>query len=262
MIKFKNSEVFAFMLTIFNNKCDFQRADCRVAVLPIGAVEQHGSHLPVGTDTFISSELARRIAGELDAYLLPAIPIACSIEHRLTKGTVYMKAATLAALIKDIAESLQFSGFRKLYLVNGHGGNWIIKPTIRELNRELQELDVILVSTQLARSRIQEVMEYGVPPDIHAGETETSLMLHLHRESVGAIQVPPDRTFYPQDYMDYFDAAQLSEDGYWGYPERATAEKGKKWLDILVEVALEYIRHIEETRQKLNHCTDAEPEDH
>lgn len=244
------------MLTIYNNKCDFQRSDCEIAVLPIGAVEQHGSHLPVGTDTFISSELAKRVAEELNAYLLPAIPIACSIEHRLTKGTVYMKAATLAAIIRDIAESLQFSGFRKLYLVNGHGGNWVLKPTVRELNRELSKLNVVLVSTQSARARILEVMEHGVPPDIHAGETETSLMLYLHQQHVGPIQVPAERVFYPQDYMDYFDAAQLSEDGYWGYPELATAEKGEKWLNILVEAAMANIRDIETTRLKLKQADD------
>lgn len=239
------------MLTMYNNKCDFQQSDCTAAVLPIGALEQHGSHLPVGTDTMISNEVASRIAAKLAAYLLPALPISCSIEHRETKGTVYIKAMTLYALIEDIAESLEYSGFKKLYVINGHGGNWIIKQAVREVNRKSKGLDVVLLSSQSARGRMLEVMEHAVPPDIHAGETETSLMLHLHETHVGQIRSTTNKEFPPQDYLDYFDITELTEDGYWGFPECATADKGKRWLDLVVEVMLEQIQHIEEIRRHI-----------
>jgi len=133
------------MLTMYNSKRDFEASDCTTAVLPVGAIEQHGSHLPVGTDTIFAGEYAARLAEKLDAYLLPVLPITSSIEHRKGKGTVYINGETLSLLLRDIAESLQISGFRKLIIVNFHGGNWTIKPTVRRLNRELAELQTILV---------------------------------------------------------------------------------------------------------------------
>ncbi|MDF2726364.1 MAG: putative creatinine amidohydrolase [Paenibacillus sp.] len=239
------------MLTYLNNKTAFQRQDTTVAVLPIGALEQHGSHLPVGTDTIIACELAARLARRLDAYLLPALPITCSIEHRKTKGTVYIKAATLASLIRDITESLQYSGFRKLYVVHGHDGNWIVKPTIRELNREFADIDVMLITMHEARERMLETGDHPVSPDIHAGETETSIMLHLHPDLVGEVHAADQRQFPPQGDLDYFDMAELTADGYWGSPELATADKGQRWLDLLEEAALQRIRHIDESRERI-----------
>src|SRR5690242_12092910 len=127
------------MLNMYNTRRDFLTTDCTTAVLPVGAIEQHGSHLPVGTDTIIAGEIALRIAERLDAYLLPSISIASSIEHREAKGTVYLKADTLALVIRDITESLQYSGFKRLIIYNGHGGNWILKPTVRQLDRDFKD---------------------------------------------------------------------------------------------------------------------------
>lgn len=239
------------MLTIFNNKREFQSSNCTVAVLPLGAVEQHGSHLPVGTDIIISSELARRVAEEINAYLLPVIPITCSIEHRESKGTVYIRAATLSAMIRDIAESLQYSGYKKLYLINGHAGNWILKPTIRELNREFPNIEVVLVSTQSARERMLEIFDYALPHDIHAGETETSVIMYLQESLVSEINLDKEKTLYPQDFLDYFDMSEITSDGYWGHPENASSEKGEKWINMLLEAALDYIQKINNTQTKL-----------
>src|SRR5438309_1400121 len=117
------------MLTISNTRPDFSSTKTTIAIWPIGAVEQHGAHLPVSTDVLLAEALAERIARPLGAYLLPVLPITCSIEHRLSRGTVYVRAETLAAVVRDVAASLQESGFRRLVLVNAHGGNWILKPT-------------------------------------------------------------------------------------------------------------------------------------
>lgn len=239
------------MLTLFHSKRDFQQSDTSCAVLPIGALEQHGSHLPVGTDTLIASELASRLARKLNAYLLPALPITCSIEHRETKGTVYIRAATLANLIRDIVESLAYSGFRNLYVINGHDGNWIIKPTIREINREFADIGVTLITMHVADARMLEMAGQPTQPDLHAGELETSIMLHLHPDRVGQIRSTDKRQFALQDDLDYFDMAELTEDGYWGFPERATADKGRRWLDLLEETALERIRHLDSSRERL-----------
>lgn len=242
------------MLTMYSNRKDFQKAEGDTAILPVGALEQHGSHLPYGTDTIIAGALAERLAVTLDAYLLPPISIASSIEHRADKGTVYLKADTLALVIRDIAESLQYSGFKRLLLINGHGGNWILKPTIRQLNRDFTdrsaEMEVILIHTSVALGRQHEVMEH-TKSDIHGGEKETSHILHLYPEHVKDYVPQAAPTNVPQDFMDYFDVTELTEDGYWGYPEAASAEKGEKMMDLMVECSLGYLQQIEREKERI-----------
>ncbi|MBO9610339.1 MAG: creatininase family protein [Paenibacillaceae bacterium] len=239
------------MLTIHHTKRDFEETDCTVAVLPVGAVEQHGSHLPVGTDTLFAEAFAKGVAVALDAYLLPAIAIASSIEHRKGKGTVYIQSDTLALIVRDIAASLQYAGYRKLIVVNFHGGNWVLKPTIRNLNRELANLDVILLQYDAAAHRHGEIFKH-TQGDLHAGEFETSLMLHLYPELVKTIKRPEQaREFVPQAFMDYFDVTELTEDGYWGFPEEGTADKGKRLMELLVQCGLEYLERVERTREEI-----------
>jgi creatinine amidohydrolase len=233
---------------------DFQTVPCDTAILPVGALEQHGSHLPLGTDTIIASALAERMAEQLDAYLLPPIAIASSIEHRDGKGTVYLKATTLALVIQDIAESLRYSGFKRLLIVNGHGGNWIIKPMVRQIVRDLKDnnadMDVFLIHTSVALNRQHEVMEH-VKHDIHGGEKETSLMLYLRKELVGEIVPQQSPTTVPQDYMDYFDVTELTEDGYWGFPEGASEQKGEAMMQLMVECAMDYLRDYDEVKSRI-----------
>jgi creatinine amidohydrolase len=234
------------MRTMRDNARAFDEASAppRDAVLAVGAVEQHGAHLPVGTDCFIAEHVAARLAEKLDAYLLPPLSITSSIEHRLTRGTVYLKAPTLAAVVRDIAESLRFSGFRRLVLVNGHGGNWILKPTIRQINRDFPDFRAVLLHTDIGLSQAAGVLEH-LQGDVHAGEFETSVMLHIHPELVGPIEPARETTFPPQHFMDYFDTAELTSTGYWGFPEKATAEKGRKMLDLTLQCALEHLEAIE-----------------
>lgn len=246
------------MLTMRNTKKDFEQATCTTAILPVGALEQHGSHLPVGTDTIIAEELAGRIAAKLDAYLLPALPITSSIEHRDGPGTVYLRATTLALVIRDIADSLRHAGYRRLILVNFHGGNWMLKPTIRQLNRDYadsgSEMRTILLYTPgIPDARVAAAMEHP-QGDIHAGEFETSIMLALAGGDVGDIRPQSRPTDAWQDEMDYFDTIELTEDGYWGFPEAATAAKGERLIELQVDIALRYLARLEarirEAREK------------
>lgn len=242
------------MLTMYNTKKDFASSGTATAVVPIGAVEQHGSHLPVGTDAVIAEAFARRLAEELDAYLLPVLAFSSSIEHRDSKGTVYLKADTLALVVRDICESLAYSGYSRIVLVNAHGGNWILKPTVRQLNRDFADrghhAEAVLIHSSVALGRQSEVTKH-VHNDIHGGEKETSLMLHLCGEHVREPVPQTAAPDVPQDYMDYFDVAELTEDGYWGYPEEADADKGVRLLELMVECALDYLRQLDATRERV-----------
>ncbi|MFK7697585.1 creatininase family protein [Paenibacillus sp. HJGM_3] len=250
------------MLTMYNTRRDFEQAGCRTAVLPIGALEQHGSHLPVGTDTIFAQELARRLADKLNAYLLPALPISSSIEHRDSHGTVYIRSTTLALFVRDIAESLRYAGYRQLVVVNFHGGNWSLKPAIRQLNKDFEaqgtDMKVVLIFTPgIPDPRTPTILQH-TQHDIHAGEFETSLMLSHAPELVRDIRPQRAPTTVPQDYMDYFDTSELTEDGYWGFPEAATAEKGRLLMDLQVDIALNYLEKLEVFRQqvKAKHATE------
>jgi creatinine amidohydrolase len=208
----------------------------------------------VGTDSIVSGAIAERLAERLNAYLLPCISIASSIEHREAKGTVYLRADTLALVIRDIAESLQYSGFKRLVIYNGHGGNWILKPMVRQLDRDFKsrgvDMEVILIPPNIALKRQGEIMEH-VQHDIHGGEKETSIMLHLCKEHVKPPIPQHAPTVVPQDFMDYFDVTELTEDGYWGFPEEANEEKGRRMFELTVECALDYLNEIERERRKI-----------
>ena len=199
----------------------------------------------------LAEAIAKPIAERLDAYLLPAVAISASIEHRKARGTVYLRAKTLALVIGDIAESLRESGFRRLVIVNFHGGNWILKPTIRELNRDLPDFRVVLVNPELPASVAKDILDHPAG-DIHAGEFETSLMLHLHPNDVRAIPQNGTRSFPPQPFLDYFDSTQLTAEGYWGWPEAATAEKGRRTFEALVAAGLRFIDEVQEMEHKLS----------
>jgi creatinine amidohydrolase len=239
------------MLTVHATRTEFNTQPCTTAVLPVGAVEQHGKHLPFGTDLMLANALAKPIAEKLDAYLLPPIAISASMEHRKARGTVYLRPETLALVIRDIAHSLHGSGFQRLVVVNFHGGNWILKPTIRSLNRDLPGFRVVLLQPDLPAAEAEKIFEH-TSGDVHGGEYETSLMLHLFPDEVRKVPSGGARSFPPQAFLDYFDTTELTEDGYWGWPEAATAQKGQRAFEALVASSLRFVEQIQEMERKLS----------
>jgi creatinine amidohydrolase len=165
---------------------DFRRLDMEriVAVLPVGAVEQHGPHLPVRVDTAIVDGImqhaAARMADDCPALILPTISIGKSNEHSAYPGTLTLSAETLGRLWYEVCESIHRAGVRKVVFVNSHGG----QPQIMEIVcRELRvRLGMLAVSSQW--SRFTDLSDLFTATErkhgIHAGEIETSAMLYLH----------------------------------------------------------------------------------
>ncbi|MFQ3620946.1 MAG: creatininase family protein [Spirochaetales bacterium] len=202
-----------------------------LAILGVGAIEQHGDHLPISTDYLIAQEVSFRVAEQIQAFLLPAIPYSDSLVHRGFAGTVYLKPQTLRSIIQDIGESLSLWKVKYCALLNCHGGNFILIPTVREWNLEGRIPKFFYID---AYSPLGEVMEKNV----HACEVETSLLLYLQADSVRMEKAKDYVPDLPRPDLSHFSMKTLCPGGVWGYPSKATAEKGKFYFEKMVDYAV------------------------
>jgi creatinine amidohydrolase len=232
----------------------FEVRDARpdMAVLPVGATERCGLHLPVGTTTIILDTLARRVSERLKGtvYLLPTMPLGSSGLHQGTAGTIVLEWSTLMQVVYDVIESLVAQGIRKVAVINGLGGanettvrpreNYIVKTTVRQLNYDLAELDAIWVQPFTVTGKDLVHILDSAEQDVHAGELATSLMLYLDPEAVkgkGVDHLPKEG----KEYLDYVAFKKLCPGGVWGKPSLASADKGKRALEVAVERTVAYI---------------------
>ena len=213
-----------------------------LAVLPVGAFEQHGSHLPLATDSLIAGALAAGLAERLGALLLPVLPVSCSQEHAGFPGTVWLAAGTLAAVVGDIRASLAHAGIGRLAIVNAHGGNLVLAHLAREANLEAPRV-------WLGPGRhIQEAafaaagIETGVHDDMHAGEYETSVLLHCHPGLVRMEEAADELAERP--LLAVRGLAAYSRSGAVGRPTRATAGKGRAALEAMVDAMAAEVRDV------------------
>jgi len=141
-------------------------------VLPVGSTEQHGPHCPLGTDHMTADAVANDVGERVGLPVLPVVPVGVSSHHRQFTGTLWAPPAVFRDYIKAIILSAASHGPRKFFIVNGHGGN---TPSLKEVAEELRSDDDIFVAIATA---------YPAKLDGHAGEDETSLILHLRPELV------------------------------------------------------------------------------
>lgn len=215
-----------------------------VVVLPVAALEQHGPHLPVWTDSFIGHALAVRgaeLAEDLPAVVLPPMWMGLSEHHFPFGGTISLDYATFAAVLRCVTRSILADGFRRLFLLNSHGGN--IEPlavSARELAHEFGIPVVTTTMTKLAPDAIRAALE--TQPGIqHACEGETSLWLHLDPGQVRQDQIA--HTISPGG----FSAGDAAATRFWSFAERApvtgvrgdpraaTAEKGSAIFEAMAQ---------------------------
>ncbi len=209
-----------------------RRAD--VAVLPVGSYEQHGAFLPLATDTVIAVTVAQAVGAAHPVLQLPPVTISCSHEHAAWPGTVSISAATLHAVVTDIAESLRRGGIEKLVLVSGHGGNYVLANVVQEASARGQSMALFPTEVDWARARAAGGVETGPDTDMHAGELETSLLLHAHPDLVRADYAEHDHVSAERDRMLTLGLSAYTESGVVGHPSLASAEKGRGALASLV----------------------------
>ena len=232
------------MLDCKNTAEEIRNSGIDIAVIPLGSVEQHGSHLPIGTDCVLAQNFARAIAEKFNALLLPVLPVSTCYEHKGKMGNVWMRPSTYYTMLQDIILCLREQGFRKILLVPGHGGIFITNPAIREINAMYD--DILVVKVPLLEAPIEKTVLENKESELHAGESETSFILHFNenlvkKERMAENDCTPDAL---QSFLDYASVHQLTKNGVWGKPSLATKEKGKKLFELYVGEAVKYVERV------------------
>ncbi len=216
--------------------------DPDLAIIPVGSLEQHGPHLPVMTDWAIATELGRRVAERMNAFLLPALPISTCREHMGKKGAVWMEPTTFYQMLQDIILSLKTQGFKRVAILQCHGGIFVMTPLVRDLNARFNpQLQVVNVDICNFFARLYQEGIYETNTELHAGEGETAMMLAIAPETVHmerAVDFVPD---VPRAYLSYGSIFRASPTGVWGEPSKATAEKGETALAKMTELSIQEI---------------------
>ncbi len=217
------------MLTPENTWNDIEDSGVMVAVVPIGATEQHGTNLPLSTDTLLTAPLAEALARRLGAYLVPQVPLGHSEGWLAYPGTVSLSPNTLKAVIGDIVRSLAANGFTMIVFLSVHGGNDIIEQFLPQLAEAYPSAR--LIYADMVRVFEKATAAAGVPMAVHADECEASMLLALHPELVG-----PDPTDNPAPAEGYprGPARQVSPHGSFGEPSKATKAKGQRIWEAIV----------------------------
>ncbi|WP_435282595.1 creatininase family protein [Streptomyces koelreuteriae] len=207
----------------------------QVAVLPVGSFEQHGAFLPLATDTLVACAVAREIAGAYPVHLLPPVTISCSHEHAAWPGTVSISSVTLHAVVRDIADSLRRSGVEALVVVNGHGGNYVLGNVVQEASARGERMALFPAPEDWEEARERAGVVTSLLTDMHAGEIETSILLHAHPELLRPGYETSDFVADDRRHLLTLGMSGYTDSGVIGRASLGSAEKGKELLASLAD---------------------------
>ncbi|MBN2029263.1 creatininase family protein [bacterium] len=218
-----------------------RKTDFHLAILPWGATEAHNYHLPYGTDNMETESIAEASAKKAwekgaKVIVLPIIPFGVNAQQLDIKLTINMNPSTQAKILADVVESLENHQIRKLVILNGHGGN-----DFRQMIRERQRKTHIFLCT-VAWYAITKNMELFDEPGDHAGEMETSLMMHLNKDLLLPLKKAGNgsaKQFRIAGFKEGWAWAprqwtKVTRDTGVGNPKAATEEKGKRYFETVV----------------------------
>jgi len=196
----------------FGDLTTVEAKQIKVAILPVGAFEQHGPHLPLITDAFVADFVASELAKKIGVLKLPAIWFGCAEFNKGFPGTVWVSEDTLCKVVRDIAESLNLD---KLIVINTHGGNECLNN---------------LVSKKVLLIDFWDIVDsiFDFKDAVHADASETAVMLHIAPELVKMKLVVDEVPSEDPALIDSIGMAKLSKSGVWGKPSEASEQLGKE----------------------------------
>lgn len=207
------------------------------ALLPVGAIEQHGPHLGCGVDSEIAEKLSQKVSAATQVALLPTLPYGCSIGHsQCWPGTIALQPKTLIDVVKEIGDWVHASGFKRLFILNCHVTNYApLRCALEMLRAEHDGFMVAVINSATVSERIKD-RHFGDATDWHANEAETSLMMAVAPEMVRKERLQdsddPDRT---EDCVFAHPVNRTSTNGVTGKPSLASSRKGEELFAWMVE---------------------------
>ena len=236
----------------------------RVALIATGHTEQHAFHLPLNTDTLIIDAIARGVEAKMPdtIFRLPTFPYGVSMHRRQFPGTVTVDPRAWEDFWVEIVGLLHARGLRMAYLINGHGGNHSFLVNVTKFCGE--RWPDMFVATSFLHTTTDELTQYRTSPIGgmgHAGELETSYILHLRPDLVRTDRIVDEVKFTatPNYYMEWIEGGALIANPPWtddtisgayGAGTHATAEKGRLWLEAAVNEKVGHVQEIIEQQRR------------
>ncbi|MBJ6723908.1 creatininase family protein [Geomesophilobacter sediminis] len=218
---------------------------CRTVYLPFGSCEEHGSHLPLSTDTIEAYEVGKRAAERIPLFVAPPIHYGSCRSTSCHPGTVSISTGTLKAILKDLVRSFRAQGMKNFVVLTGHAGGshkMALQDAGEEMIVEFDDINVAVVTEfDLAKEAGAPLIE--TRGDAHAGEIETSRILHSHPQLVKGT-APEEYPSFPNGIL-VRDKRSFWPGGVWGNPAKATAEKGRKLETIVADRVVELVKTLE-----------------
>ncbi len=225
---------------------DVLRQKSDLVIIPTGAVEVYGQHLPVGTDTIVITHVARRVGEQLGVAVLPTLPVGFSRSLGDFPGTLNISTRTLMAYVRETAESVIDWGFKRVLFLNSHRGN--IGP-ISEVAMELQHAREVTCAQvfwwDYVADLVSDIVDSAPYANGHASEIGTSIMLYLEPELVVADRIEdqtPTQSVAYGDIIQYKGMKARSDSGVVGNPAVGSAAKGEEMINRGVDRIVAFVR--------------------
>ena len=221
-----------------------------VGIIPIGVLESHASHLPLGTDMFVAHHVACQAAEQEPVIVFPQYPFSINHETAHLPGGVVIKRELAFALLENICDEMHRNGLTKIVLLSGHGGNRYFLPLFVQTLPEKAKEYVVYFADLPYSPEVASILEH--PENGHACEAETSMIRHINDALVLMDQVPPQPFTNAQRNAEVANQGGYSQvDWYAQYPHmyvgdahKATAEKGEQLLALQCEALVALVRAV------------------
>jgi creatinine amidohydrolase len=240
----------------------------RVILIPCGHTEQHGYHLPMNTDTVIIGAIAEGVVNAIpdEAEMLPTLPYGVSMHRKAFAGTFNMGGRVFEDFLIEVVGVLVEQGADRFYLMSGHGGNSsFLHNAVKYVGEKYRGIFAattwLHTSGHLGGPALTQYRDSQIGGMGHAGELETSYLLHLRPELCKMERVVDETIFIstPNYYMDWIEGGALIANPPWeddtitgsyGAGSLATAEKGVKWLAVAIQEKIDHVREIHEQQNR------------